>query len=124
MKSERFWWMAAVFLTSALFAFSLPAWATTLLWTPAEGEVDGYRIYASTDRGITWISHGEAAHRANEGGYIEYEFADPTAVTLFRVSAYNAVGESPLTKLVVGFDPMDQLAPPDWGDNSSFGGVQ
>lgn len=98
---------------------------TTLLWAPAEGDVDGYNVYSSIDKGQTWaIQHTVTNPVPNEDGYIEYQFADPDVLTFYRISAYNQAGEAPLLKVLAGWDPQHELVPPQWPDVATLGGKQ
>ena len=61
----------------------------TLKWDPVTGAT-GYRVYQSLDNGTTWsasVDVGNVTQRVFTG-------VSETAMVLFRVSAYNAVGEA------------------------------
>lgn len=60
-----------------------------LAWDAAPGAT-GYKVYASTDLGITWSIARDAGNKL----FYLWLGATDTGLTLFRVSAYNSQGES------------------------------
>jgi hypothetical protein len=68
-----------------------PVWAfdVPLAWDASVG-VTGYKVYASTDLGITWSASRDAGNKTT----FVWLGASDTGLTLFRVSSYNAQGEA------------------------------
>jgi hypothetical protein len=70
--------------TTSVHAFDAP-----LAWDAAPGAT-GYKVYASTDVGVTWSAPRDAGNQTT----FVWLGARDTGLTLFRVSAYNAQGEA------------------------------
>ena len=93
-----------------------------LLWTPASGSVDGYRIEASGDNGVTWVvTQTLVAPVPNAEGLIEATEPVPSVLTVYRIKAYNVNGEALLPHGLVGHDPSVPGLPPGWPSTSRVG---
>jgi hypothetical protein len=68
---------------------SVSAYDAPLAWDAATG-VTGYKVYASTDVGLTWSAPRDAGNKTT----FTWLGASDTGLTLFRVSSYNAQGEA------------------------------
>lgn len=73
-----------VFFSSVCFSANV-----TLEWNPSSGAT-GYKIYKSTDLGVTWSTPVDV------GNVLTYTYlnVEENTLILFRASAYNASGES------------------------------
>lgn len=105
-----------------LLALAPAVSATTLLWTPASGAVDGYRVYASTDGGQSWAVQPGVSFDSDQG-YERGHFSDPRVLTLFQVRAFNEHGEVTLQHLLGGYDPVSvsQGDLPYWEEGAQMG---
>jgi hypothetical protein len=72
----------------AAMASTVSAADLTLYWDAAPGAT-GYKLYASTDLGVTWSAPRDAG---NVQTFI-WTGAPSTGLVLFRIGAYNAQGE-------------------------------
>jgi hypothetical protein len=76
-------------LTVALSITTLHAADFTLRWDPVTGAT-GYKIYSSTDTGTTWGAPIDAGNVTQKNLTAQPD----NALVLYKVSAYNAVGET------------------------------
>lgn len=76
--------LGVLLVASVTHAFDAP-----LAWDASPGAT-GYKVYASTDVGVTWSAARDAGNKTT----FLWLGASDTALTLFRVSSYNAQGEA------------------------------
>jgi len=82
-------WFVTVMLMVMLFAGFAFAAEVNLTWDTSPGAT-GYKLYMSTDSGQTWTGEMDVAKVITYA----YPSVPDSGLVLFRVSAYNSVGES------------------------------
>jgi len=94
MSKLVFFTVLCMFFTSSAFAAEV-----TLVWDPSEGAI-GYKIQKSIDLGATWSTPIDV------GNVTMYKFTgvEENTLVLFRVSAYNQIGEAIRTEAGAWYD--------------------
>lgn len=93
-RSDRIMAIALIFLCLIFIGFVFFAWdarAADVIFTwDASVGAEGYKVYISTDLGVTWAEERDAGAQTT----FTWTGAPDSGLLLFRASAYNAQGEA------------------------------